>query len=161
MGAFSDLRLSFRRAVLLAALVGASTFAAGAGAQAITVTHVPFSFGVVNICTGEFVALQGFVHTEAHQTNSGLMHVELNFEDMKGTSLTARYVANAQSSATTSVPPGTFENTEMMSHLIRQKDDGTFVLGDDFKVKTRVQFVTDANGVVRVTDIEATTDPCQ
>jgi hypothetical protein len=161
MGAFSDLRLSFRRAVLLAALVGALTFAAGAGAQATTVTHLPISFAVTNICTGELVALQGFFHAEVHQTNSGLMHVELNLQDMKGTSLTAKYVANSQSSATTSVPPGTFENTEMISHMIRQKDDGTFVLGDDFKVKTRVQFVTDHNGVVRVNNIEATTDPCQ
>jgi hypothetical protein len=162
MGAFSDLRLSFRRAVLLTALLSASVFAAGAGAQPTVVTHSPFFAVIGNPCTAEAVTLTGFIHTET-DTTGGKFRIQMNLQDVKGTTVAGvRYVSkNTVSAIVNDLPPGSTANGEASNHMVRQAEDGTFPLGDDFMLKARAQFVVNANGVTTVSNFEVTTDFCQ
>jgi hypothetical protein len=136
-----------------------------AAAQATVDQHVPFTFaGLVNPCTGEEFSGSGFAHLKVFvaTTPKGHVSAELNFENVKGITVTGvRYVVPDQENAhiifDSDVAPATV-NDESTQQFIRQAEDGTFIMGDDFYQRLRMQFTINANGVVTVDRTEFTTE---
>ena len=162
MGTFFDLRPRLGRVAMLAAVLGALTLAGIARAETITAT-LPFSTMITVPCSFEMVTFDGVQHFKSTM-NGGLLHLEHNLQNVKGIAAVsgAKYVASdTESVLLNDIPPGSVVNIEHVQHFVRQKEDGTFVLGDDFKLKTRTQVVFNANSVPTVTKFDATTDPCQ
>jgi hypothetical protein len=147
-------------------LLGTAALRPAAASPAVVETHTPFSsVFLFNPCIGEFIAIQGFVHTKVHvDTTADKTHfsTEFNWQDMKGVGLTsgATYVVvNAQSvSVNVSAPFPQIITVEQSVHFIRQGEDGTLVLEDDFHVKTKFHFTVNANGVVTVNKNEFTVE---
>jgi len=130
-------------------------------------THVPFTFADVNPCTGEPFSGPGFIHLRIYLTSGPNFHlsIEENLEDVKGVTLTGvRYVVPAQTSqqliADQDFAPasGTFQEIEQ---FIRQGEDGTFIMGDDFYLRMMFHFTVNANGdaTASVSNVAAT--PCK
>lgn len=116
--------------------------------------HVPFSFSAINPCTGEVFTGSGFFHLKITLTLAPNFHisVEENFESAQGTTASGvRYVVPAQVATHTIIDsdfaPVTSTFEEMLQ-FIRQADDGTFVLGDDFFVRIKAHITVNANGDV-------------
>jgi len=141
----------------IAAMAVLALPAVSAAAQPIvTETRTPFSFSLINQCTSELFTGSGVFHQKTTVQTAPNFHesVELNLENAKGiTSSGVRYVVNEQSSShtifdTDSAPAnGTFE---AMEHFIRQKEDGTFVAGDDFYLRFKIHITVNANGTPTV-----------
>jgi hypothetical protein len=148
-------------AVSTASLVAAPT----AGADPATViTHEPFVFTTVSPCTGESASGAGFLHIKEHIdiSPSGDFHgaVELNVESAQAVTVTgARYVLTeafaAHANIDSDLAPQNL-NQEVTAHFTRIGEDGTFILGDDFVLRMRIQFTVNANGVVTVDNVEFT-----
>jgi len=145
--------------------VAFTLLASKAAAQTTVDQHVPINQAVLNPlnpCTGELFFGSGFLHLKTFVTLSPNSHfsTELNVEDFKGATVTGvRYVATEDLTEhlifDSDVAPLT-ENEEFTEHLVRQGEDGTFVMGDDFYIRIRAQFTINANGVVTVDNSEAT-----
>ena len=143
--------------VLIAAMALLAMPASRAAAQpVVTETHVPFNFSLFNQCTGELFTGSGFFHEKTTFQSAPNFHVsvEMNLENAQGfTSSGVRYVVTGQESShtifdTDSAPAnGTFERVEQ---FIRQKEDGTFVAGDDFYLRFKIHFTVNASGTVTV-----------
>ncbi len=136
--------------------------ASKAAAQATVDQHVPFSEAVINPCTSELFSGSGFFHIKTVVTFTPNTHFssELNVEDFKGATATGvTYVTTEESSFhtifDTDVAPAT-QNQEFTEHFIRQGEDGTFIMGDDFYARVRDQLTINANGVVTVDNSEFT-----
>jgi hypothetical protein len=125
-------------------------------------THVPFPFASVNPCTGEAFSGGGFIHFKIYLTSAPNFHisVEENLEDVKGVTVTGvSYVVPAQTSdqmiSDQDFAPstGTFEE---MEQFIRQAEDGTLIIGDDFYLRMSFHFTVNANGVPTASFTDAT-----
>ncbi len=146
----------------VAAVAAFTLPASKAAAQATVDQHVPFSEAVINPCTSELFSGSGFFHIKTVVTFTPNTHFssELNVEDFKGATATGvTYVATEESSFhtifDTDVAPAT-QNQEFTEHFIRQGEDGTFIMGDDFYARVRAQLTINANGVVTVDNSEFT-----
>ena len=145
--------------------VAFTLLASKAAAQTTVDQHVPINQAVLNPlnpCTGELFFGSGFLHLKTFVTLSPNSHfsTELNVEDFKGATATGvTYVATEESSFhtifDTDVAPAT-QNQEFTEHFIRQGEDGTFIMGDDFYARVRAQLTINANGVVTVDNSEFT-----
>ena len=151
---------AWRALMVLVAAVAAFTLPARKAAAQINDQHVPFTTSFFNPCTGEVLTGSGFLHFRESITTTPNFHFSLeeNIESFQATTaLGVRYVVPAQLSehivADQDFMPTT-ENAEETFQLIRQAEDGTFVLGDDFFFRIHIVFVVDANGVVRVDTFE-------
>lgn len=139
---------------------------AAADPEPTTVVKLPPPPSVVNPCTGETVFLTGeetFGFHISFDTVGGL-HVKLSLEarGLKGTTLTGKTYTGYQTiEDEVQVPLGATEETaELEVILIRQGEDGTFVLGDDFKLKNFFHFTVNAQG--DLTSLHVTYEPkCQ
>ena len=162
MGTFFHLRRpswSRRFTLFAAASLGALMLGGVAAADTIVVTHLPFAAATGNPCTGEPIAVDGFLHFKTHTSfdDNGTLHfaLEINVQDAEAVTPTgAKYVVAAEfSNHQNGVPPKNI-NVELMIQFIRLNEtlDGTFVLdpGDDFWANIKVVFVVNANGVVAV-----------
>src|SRR3989442_1407565 len=89
--------------VLLAAVAMLALPAYNAAAQPVVLdTHVPFSFGTTNPCTGEFFSGSGFYHQKVTIETAPNFHisVEFNIESAQGTTVSGvKYVVDEQQSA--------------------------------------------------------------
>jgi len=148
--------------VVLLAAVAAFTLPASKAAAQVNEQHVPVTATFLNPCTGELLTGSGFAHFRTSFTSTPNFHgsVELNLEGFQATTpLGVRYVVPEEISQNfvfdRDFAPE-HENFEDMLHLIRQGEDGTFVLGDDFYLRDRTQFTINANGVVTVDNFEST-----
>ena len=116
--------------------------------------HVPFNFAVVNPCTGELFTGSGFVHLKITFTVAPNFHlsVEQNIESAQGTTATGvKYVVPLQVAAHTIIDSDFAPVTatqEVMEQFIRQGEDGTFVMGDDFFLRIKIHLTVNANGDV-------------
>ena len=139
--------------MLLAGAALALLWPAGeAAAQAIVDTHVPISGPVNNPCTGETLQGSGFEHLKIYESFAPNYHVsmEANLESFQATTITGvRYVVPEQLSChtiadTDAVPANaTYEAT---AQLIRQAEDGSFVMGDDFYLRISAHYTYNGNG---------------
>ena len=153
-------RQTRRIAVLVVAVVALALPASKAAAQ--PTTHLPVPFVGFNPCTGEAFAGAGFMHVKTTFTTAPNFHVsvEVNIESAQGTTVTGvRYVAPFQNSfhqiMDSDFVPANATSEEMMQ-FIRQGEDGTLVLGDDFYVRTKFHFTVNANGEMTVDNLETT-----
>ena len=153
-------RQTRRIAVLVVAVVALALPASKAAAQ--PTTHLPITFVGANPCTGEAFAGAGFLHLKTTLTTAPNFHlsVETNIESVQGTTVTGlRYAAPSQNSYhqimdSDSVPANA--TSEEMVQLIRQGEDGSFVLGDDFYIRSKLHFTVNANGQMTVDNLETT-----
>jgi hypothetical protein len=175
MGTFSDLRLSFRRATLLVAVLCAAIVPAQAGAESIVQFSTPFSAVVFNPCAGEFVFVEGNLHVQSHMSGD-VVRTYFNSQDLKGFSIAdppdppdppdltptgAQYVAQSIEHTVVDAPPGTSGETYRRDHLVRKGEEGTFLEDDDdFQLVTRIQFTVQLVGPPIIDSIEVSTDPC-
>ena len=131
---------------------------AGTAAADTTVDrHDPFAVTLFNGCTGEYVLFQGFVHSKytLGVSESGMIHGsdESNVESAQGVTLTGvRYVLIESSTDhknfdMTDLAPVSITQ-ESTLHFVRQGEDPTFPLGDDFYVHLSNHVTVNANGEV-------------
>jgi hypothetical protein len=144
----------------LTAYVAVLAVAAGVGASSASAATINFDVpidGVVTSgCTGEEIVISGTQHVKVtnNSTLSGLKsQIEMNLTGVKGTTLTGvRYVMNDQISDMQHADFDPFGNAQMTVEqstlLIRQRDDGGLVMGDDFQLHV-LTHLTVSNGVVR------------
>src|SRR5207237_1921773 len=105
-----------------------------------------------NPCTGETAKGSGFVHVKVFESLDPNDHVsmEANVESFEAITLTGvRYVVPEQlSSHTIADSDGVPVNAtdEEMAHLIRQGEDGSFVMGDDFYLRISSHYTYNGNG---------------
>ncbi len=136
----------------VAAVLALALPASKAAAQATVDTHIPVTLTGLNPCTGEAFQGSGFLHTKVFETFDPNFHVsmELNLESFQGATVTGvRYVVPLQSSShtiadTNFVPVNATE--EQMVQFIRQAEDGSFVMGDDFFFRFSAHFTYNGNG---------------
>jgi hypothetical protein len=162
MGTFSDLRLSFRRATLLVAVLAAATFPTLAAAETTQLTFSVFGSFITNPCTEESVALEGLIHFYTQTQSDGTMRFWFNSQDVKGTALVTevRYVAQDTTHSEFDLPPGTTEETYTRIHLVRKAEDATLLEDDDFHMRALLTVTVPEFGPPIVEDVELTTDPC-
>jgi hypothetical protein len=116
--------------------------------------HVPFDFAATNPCTGEPFTGSGFFHLKITLTVAPNFHlsVEENFESAQGTTASGvRYVVPLQLATHTIIDSDVAPVTatqEVMEQFIRQGEDGTFVMGDDFFLRFKFHLTVNANGDV-------------
>jgi len=130
-------------------------------------THVPFTFADFNPCTGEPFSGPGFIHFKMYLTSAPNFHISIeeNLEDVKGVTVTGvRYVVPAQTSEQVisdqdfAPSTGTFEETEQ---FVRQAEDGTLILGDDFYMRMSFHFTVNANGDATASVSNVAANPCK
>ena len=163
-------RLFFAAAtfVLLAAgaLIGAPAAAAITEAETVN----PFAFDGFNPCTTEYFSGTGSLHflIGSNLSNGGMAqsHYEANLQGLKATTLLGKkYVVVDTSNQTIG-----FDTTDLMPfheklewtvQFIRQGEDGTLILGDDFYEYMRTHITANANGMVTAFSIRTNDMPCQ
>jgi len=154
-----------RRSMMLVAAALALVLPAGkASAQSTVDTHMPVTLAGTNPCTGEVFEGTGFVHMKVFETFDPNHHVsmELNLESFQATTVTGvRYVAPLQASShqiadTDFVPANS--TVEEMVQFIRQAEDGSFVMGDDFFFRFSAHFTYNGNGDLTASFSDLTTE---
>jgi hypothetical protein len=148
--------LGMQRAWRSMAQVGAALAlvlpAGKAAAQANVDTHMPISAVVTNPCTGEAFQGSGFIHIKIFESFDPNYHVsmEANVESFQGvTASGVMYVLPEQlASHTIADSNGLPVNAtdEEMAQIIRQGEDGSLVMGDDFFVRISSHFTYNGNG---------------
>jgi hypothetical protein len=143
----------FRFVGLVAAVIGLALPAA-ASAESVRETEniiVPIAGTVPNPCTGEAVAVTGYLHLQAGVTftDGVLTHseVHVNLQGVSGVALVtgARYADSENSNEVMNFnPPQSEETTELTTNLVRQ---GESVTMDDFHSKLLIHVTINANGV--------------
>lgn len=136
----------------LAAVLALVLPAGKAAAQADVDEHVPVTLPAMSPCTGEAFVGSGFIHMKFFETFDPNFHLsaEMNLESFQATTVFGvRYVAPLQAQLhsiadTDFVPANATE--EIMEQLIRQAEDGSFVMGDDFFFRFSSHFTFNANG---------------
>ena len=153
-----------RRILVLGAAVAAFALPGGKAAAGPTVvdTHMPFMFADVNPCTGEPFAGSGFEHFKSTvQTVPNFhMSLEYNVESAQATTPSGvRYVVPVQISQHSIIDSDVApmnETLEEMLQFIRQAEDGSLVMGDDFYVRIRMHVTVNAQGSVTVSFLDFT-----
>lgn len=142
--------------VLVVAVALASPASSEAAQPTVVDTHTPFSIVTVNPCTGEAFAASGFFHLKFTLKPAPNFHlsVEENVESVHGiTTSGVRYVVPQQGAFHLIIDSdfapvnGTIEE---MLQFIRQAEDGTIVMGDDFYVRMKTHVTVNANGDMTV-----------
>ncbi len=153
-----------RSTMLVAAALALVLPAGKAAAQATVDTHMPVTLAGTNPCTGEVFEGSGFVHMKVFETFDPNYHVsmELNLESFQATTVTGvRYVAPLQAASheiadTDFVPANS--TVEEMVQFIRQAEDGSFVMGDDFFFRLSAHFTYNGNGDLTASFSDMTTE---
>jgi hypothetical protein len=156
--------LGWRSVIFVGAALLLLLPASEAVAQATVDTHVPFSGGATNPCTGEAFVGSGFVHMKIYEVFDPNYHLsmEANVESFVGTTPTGvRYVVPEQLSShtiadTDAVPANATD--EEFAQLIRQGEDGSLVTGDDFYVRISSHYTYNGNGDLTASFSDMTTE---
>jgi hypothetical protein len=165
-------RTAFPRAgfVLVALVLGGCALigATGATAGPAVSTTTPFTYSDTNPCTAEPFTGTGNIHTVISEnvSNSGMLqsHYEVRLDGLQAATLTVppkKYVvqntfADSFGFDTTDGAPS-HETFEVTAHYVRQGEDGTFVLGDDFYTRFFAHITANANGDVTAQKIDTDT----
>jgi hypothetical protein len=151
----SPFRLVGVAILVLLGLFSAPSPAAAAETTTVVESHQFFTGTTVNPCTLESIAFTAYLHTKVTITVSlDRIHTstEANVENARGVAVVtgATYVFTEEESymenGDSDLTPYT---TRSESHFIanRLKEDGTYVLGDDFMAHSITKLTVDANGV--------------
>jgi hypothetical protein len=154
-----------RTFLLLAVIAVVLMLAAVADAVTVVETHAPIMFHFLNTCivpAEPFIAA-GFFHVKASFNQSGggtvLQTFEANLQNMKGMTTSGVTYIVPEESTTHIVGDGsdlmpmnfTFEQ---MSQFIRQGENGTLFLNDDFFTHLLIHGTINAKGVMTVDRVE-------
>jgi hypothetical protein len=158
-----------RAGIFLAAVVlgGAALIAApGASADPAFSETVPITYGGFNSCTGEAFSGTGTVHfvmSDRLSTGGALQHHLLTTVDglQAVTPMGKRYVVQDTYSDEFVFSGASEETFAITAHFIRQGEDGTFVLGDDFYEYIRTHITANANGDVTALSVRTNDMTCQ
>jgi hypothetical protein len=133
-----------------------------AAANTAVSTTTPIFFDGVNPCTGEYFAGNGNVHLLVSGTLStggiAQSHIEANLQGLQAVTIPGgkKYLVPDASSQTlvfdTSDGAPFHETLEVLVQFVRQGEDGTFVMGDDFYEHFLAHATVNANGTVTVED---------
>jgi hypothetical protein len=153
--ATSPLALTAVLAAAVAVIVGAPSAAAATDVATIN----PFVFAGDNPCTGEAFSGTGTLHTLVGGTLSGggtaQSHLEANLQGLKATTILGKKYVVVDTSSQTLVfdfldAMPYHEKLEWTVQFVRQGEDGTLIMGDDFYEHILAQVTVNANGVVTV-----------
>jgi hypothetical protein len=155
------------RARLILGVIGAAVAALGLAASAAAVdTRTPITEPLFNPCTQEPLVAQGFIHITSDFTvgTDGSLHdrYHLNMEGMTAKTVTGvKYVVQEEWNVGTNADEDHSTTHHIFKqHYVRTREDGTFVLGDDFYVYFKLHLTTNANGAP-VVRMESEEEPCQ
>jgi hypothetical protein len=148
-----------------AALIGAT---AATGGPAVSTT-TPFTYYGSNPCTGETFTGTGNLHlVESDNLSSSGMsqhHFEARIDGLQAVTtppfLPKKYVVqdtldDSFGWDTTDGAPS-HETFQVTGHFVRQGEDGTFVLGDDFYTRFFAQITANANGDITAQKVDTET----
>jgi hypothetical protein len=133
-----------------------------AAANTAVTTTIPIFFDGVNPCTGEYFAGNGNLHflVSGSLSTGGMAqsHMEANLQGLQAVTIPGgkTYVVPDTSSQTfvfdtTDAAP--FHDTfEVLVQFIRQGEDGTLIMGDDYYEHFLAHDTVNANGTVTVQD---------
>jgi hypothetical protein len=143
-------------------LIGATSATAGPAVSEDT----PTTYGGFNSCTGESFSGTGTVHTVLSEnvSTSGVIQFHLNarIDGLKAvTSTGKKYVVQETLNWEFVFGSAAEETYDATAHYVRQGEDGTFVLGDDFYEYFRAHATANANGVLTAFEIRMSDVPCQ
>jgi hypothetical protein len=146
---------------ILAAAVAVLVGAPSAAAETAVTTISPFTFAGDNPCTGEAFSGTGALHMLVGGTLSGggtaQSHTEANLQGLKATTLLGKKYVVVDTSNHTIVfdTPDLMpfhEELEWTVQFVRQAEDGSLIMGDDFYEHILAHVTVNANGVVTVDD---------
>jgi len=145
-----------------AALVGATGALAG---PAVTETTA-FLYDGMNACTGEDFTGTGNLHSSVTEnlSTSGVIetHMLYSIDGLKAVTLLGqRYVVQDVLNHEFVIGPSAEDTYQMRAHYIRQGEDGSFILGDDFYMYLRTHITTNATGAVTSFHVDTSNDTCQ
>jgi hypothetical protein len=156
---------AFGAVVLVAsALIGASSAAADTVSQT-----TPMTYNGTNPCTGEdFTGTGSVTFTESSSLGTdGFMHshVSTRINGLKAVTILTgkKYVVQDDEFDEFNFVGADEETFDLTVHYIRQGEDGTFILGDDFYYKLHTHITTNDAGMITSFQISETpaTDMCQ
>jgi len=155
-------------ALLLISLLlggGALIGARAASAAAFSET-TPFTYAGSNTCTGEAFSGTGTLHflMSDNLSPSGAVqhHLQTTIDGLQAVTLTGkRYVVQDLFRDDFTFSGASEENFDVIAHYVRQGEDGSFVLGDDFYEYLRTHITANANGMITAFDVRTSDMPCQ
>jgi hypothetical protein len=154
--------------LLISLLLGAGALigARAASADAAFSETTPTTYAGFNLCTGEPFSGTGTMHflMSDRVSNSGALqhHLLTTVDGLQAvTPLGKRYVVQDRYSDEFVFSGASEETFDITAHFIRQGEDGTFILGDDFYEYYRAHITTNANGMITAFDITTSDMPCQ
>ena len=144
------------------ALVGATSATAGPAVSQSSETM----YSGVNSCTGESFAGTGALHflTSENLSSSGVIefHLDVRIDGLQAVTLTGKkYVVQDTFNWEFVFGSAAEETFDVTAHFVRQGEDGSFVLGDDFYEYFRTHITANANGVVTAFDVRTNAMACQ
>jgi hypothetical protein len=135
--------------------IGARAASAGPAVS----TSMPFTYTATNPCTGEAFTGTGTLHllTSENVSSSGVLisHMEARLDGLQAVTMVPplkKYIGQITSGDTfgfdTTDGAPAHETFQITAHYIRQGEDGTFLLGDDFYERLFAHITANANGDV-------------
>ena len=146
----------------VAALVGATSATAG---PAIS-QDSDMMYSGVNSCTGETFAGTGRLHTVVSEnlSMSGVIQYHLNtrYDGLKAVTPSGKkYVVQDTFNWEFVFGSAAEETFDVTAHFVRQGEDGSFVLGDDFYEYFRTHITANSNGMITAFSVRTSDAPCQ
>lgn len=144
------------------ALIGATSATAGPAVSQSS----PMMYDGMNSCTGETFAGTGTLHSVLSEnlSTSGVIqyHLNVRYDGLQAVTPTGKMYSVQDTFNWEFVFGAAAEETfDVTAHFIRQGEDGTLVLGDDFYEYMRTHITADANGVVTALEVRMSDMPCQ
>jgi hypothetical protein len=148
--------------VSAAGLVGASGAGAGPGFS----TTTPFTYEGVNTCNGESFTGTGNMTFSVSENLSGSgvlqSHTNVRIDALKAVTLTGkRYVVQDTLNHEFVFGSADEDTYDATVHYVRQGDDGTLILGDDFYEYVKAHITADSIGNVTSSYVRTNDMPCQ
>jgi hypothetical protein len=144
------------------ALVGATSATAGPAISQSSETM----YSGVNSCTEETFAGTGTLRTVLSEnlSTSGVIQYHLNarYDGLKAVTPSGKkYVVQDTFNWEFVFGSAAEETYDVTAHFVRQGEDGSFVLGDDFYEYIRTHITSNASGAITAFDVRMSDAPCQ
>ena len=131
-------RLFFAAATFVLLVAGALIGAPAAAADTAISETTAFTYTADNLCTGELISGTGNMHFLLHENlsaNGAIEHyLDVHIDGLKAIGMTSgkTYIVQDVYSDEFVIAGATEETFDITAHFIRQGEDGTLILGDDF-----------------------------
>ncbi|TML87594.1 MAG: hypothetical protein E6G08_10125 [Actinobacteria bacterium] len=160
-------RLFFAAATFVLLVAGALIGAPAAAADTAVSETTAFTYTADNLCTGELISGTGNMHFLLHENlsaNGAIEHyLDVHIDGLKAIGMPSgkTYIVQDVYSDEFVIAGATEETFDITAHFIRQGEDGTLILGDDFYEYMRTHITANANGMVTAFSIRTNDMPCQ